>query len=97
MLEPPHDCPVCALEEERTQQESCCRIKAGIAWHGMNYHYHDFVMIKADKGPCRLGQICAIVSPKSRQRGLPTIGVKLMGRVSTLNNRPANVVKDEVS
>lgn len=95
--EPPHNCPVCALDEERSLEMEARVIESGngVAWRGTNYHRHDFVMIKADRGPCLLGQISDIKQPKHR-RDLPFLLVKPLGRTSALRCRPTHAAKDEV-
>src|ERR1700683_3095015 len=44
--QPPDNCPVCLLTEQRDQEEDPRKLSSGVAWHGTNYHIHDFAMIK---------------------------------------------------
>lgn len=92
--QPPENCPVCLLAVQRDQEEDPRKLSSGVAWHGINYHIHDFVMIKAEKGPCHIGHIVHI---RFRTKSGPIVTVKLLGRISTLKTRPQNVTKDEVS
>jgi DNA (cytosine-5)-methyltransferase 1 len=90
----PENCPVCLLTEQRDREEDACQLSSGVAWHGINYHIHDFAMIKADQGPCHIGHIVHI---RFRTKSGPIVTVHLLGRISTLKSRPRNVTKDEVS
>jgi DNA (cytosine-5)-methyltransferase 1 len=92
--QPPENCPVCQLTEQRDREEDARELSSGVAWHGINYHIHDFVMIKAEQGPCHIGHIVRI---RFRTKSGPIVTVNLMGRISTLTTRPQNVNKDEVS
>jgi DNA (cytosine-5)-methyltransferase 1 len=92
--QPPENCPVCLLAEQRDQEEDAHELPSGIAWHGVNYHIHDFVMIKADQGPCQIGHIVRV---RYRTKSGPLVTFKLLGRISTLKVRPDNVTKNEVS
>lgn len=94
--EPPDNCPVCLLKEQRGTETCAQKLKAGVGWHGMNYHIYDFVTIKAEQGPCHIGHIIDIRFPQYRNRDLPTVTVKLLGRICTIKMRPRDVIKDEV-
>lgn len=96
--EPPDNCPVCLLKEQRGTEMYGQKLKAGVAWHGVNYHIYDFVMIKAEQGPCHIGHIINIRFPQNyRSHDLPIVTVKLMGRICTIKTRPRDVIKDEAS
>ena len=90
---PPDNCSVCLLQEQRNLDEVSMVLQGGVAWHGNSYHVHDFVMLKADKGPCHIGQIKSINVP---DRVPSTISVRLLGRICTMEARPEDVDKDEV-
>ena len=90
---PPDNCSVCLLQEQRSLDEVSMVLQGGVAWHGASYHVHDFVMLKANKGPCHIGQIKSINVP---DRATAIISVRLLGRVSTMETRPESVDKDEV-
>jgi len=90
--QPPDNCPVCLLSEQRDQEEDPRILSSGVAWHGVNYHKYDFAMTKADQGPCHIGYIVDILRTKSG----PIVKVKLLGRISTIKSRPEDVAKDEV-
>jgi len=62
--QPPENCPVCQLTEQRDREEDARELSSGVAWHGMNYHIHDFVMIKAEQGRV----ILAILSASDFER-----------------------------
>lgn len=95
--EPPDNCPVCLLKEQRGTETYSQKLNAGVGWHGVNYHIYDFVMIKAEQGPCHIGHIIDIRFPQNyRSHDLPVVTVKLMGRISTIKTRPRDVIKDEV-
>jgi DNA (cytosine-5)-methyltransferase 1 len=89
--EPPDNCPVCLLAEQRDQEEDARKLPFGVAWHGVNYHIHDFAMIKAEQGPCHIGHIVHI---RFRTKSGPVVTVKLLGRISTFNITP-DITKDD--
>lgn len=96
--EPPDNCPVCLLKEQRASETYGQRLNTGVGWHGVNYHIYDFVMIKAEQGPCHIGHIVDIRFPQNyRSHDLPVITVKLMGRICAIKTRPRDVMKDEVA
>jgi DNA (cytosine-5)-methyltransferase 1 len=90
---PPDNCPVCLLSAQRDREEDARLLSSGIAWHGVNYHIHDFAMTKAERGPCYIGQIIHI---RFRTKFGPIVKVKLLGRVGSIKARPEDVTKDEV-
>lgn len=92
---PPDNCSVCLLQEQRNLDEvpSILPSGKGVTWHGGCYHVHDFILLKADKGPCQVGQIRSIDVPNRKPA---TITVRLLGRISQMERRPDNVDKDEV-
>ena len=95
--EPPNNCSVCLLLEQRNAEKVDRRLKTGVAWHGVNYHIHDFVLIKAELGPCHIGQITHIqFSSKSRSHELAVITAKLLGRICTIGALPSDIERDEV-
>jgi DNA (cytosine-5)-methyltransferase 1 len=91
---PPENCPVCILTEQRDREEDARPLSSGVAWHGVNYHIHDFAMIKSVQGPCDIGHITHI---RFRTRAGPIVTVKLVGRISTLKICPDGVTKHEAS
>lgn len=95
--EPPNNCPVCLLGEQRNSEELPQQLQTGVAWHAVNYHIHDFVMIKAVDGPCQVGHIIRIQFPESsRLEDKPFATVNLLGRIGNVKGRPRELMRDEV-
>jgi DNA (cytosine-5)-methyltransferase 1 len=96
--EPPDNCPVCLLVEQRNHGSFWSRIRGGISYLGKAYHVHDFVLIRTTSGPCEIGQISDIrLQERFHRHDSPKIFAKLFGRIGNLDIRPDHVVKDEVS
>lgn len=97
--QPPDNCPVCLLDLQKDQESYGSKIPAGVAYHGNTFHLYDFVLIRADIGPCHIGHIVDILFPaKAHRNESPTIRARVLGRIgSLLGILPRNVVKDEVS
>ena len=73
------------------------RLPAGIKYIGMDFHIHDFALLRSDEGPCKIGHITCIQFPgRSQRQGSPIVTFKLLGRVSELAV-PHDMLKDEVS
>lgn len=91
----PYDhCPVCIMVEEREEALVPHEIHRGVAWKGAKYHHRDFVMIKAQEGPCHIGQITRIHIQQSDDECW--VRVRMFGRIGKLGVRPAEELKDEV-
>ncbi|KAH7886266.1 S-adenosyl-L-methionine-dependent methyltransferase [Phlebopus sp. FC_14] len=89
---PPDNCHVCELSHEFEEHLHVRKLLGGgVAWHGNNYHLNDFVLIKADEGPCHVGQLINLPLDDDQTE----IMVKLFGRVDKLGNRPVTTLKDE--
>ncbi|KIL00792.1 hypothetical protein PAXRUDRAFT_29521 [Paxillus rubicundulus Ve08.2h10] len=92
---PPHNCHVCDLGERFDEDMQAETIRGGVRWHRVNYHIDDFVLIKADEGPCHIGHIISF-NPRDRHGNNDfTVTVKLFGRIDMLGNRPVSTMKDE--
>jgi hypothetical protein len=91
----PYDhCHVCLMVEEQEEALVPHKIRRGVAWKGAKYHLRDFVMIKAQEGPCHIGQITHVHIQQSDDEGW--VRVRMFGRISKLGLRPAEELKDEV-
>ncbi|OJA18063.1 hypothetical protein AZE42_05415 [Rhizopogon vesiculosus] len=90
----PDHCPVCVIVAEREEELVPQKIHHGVAWHGAKYHVHDTIMIKAQEGPCHIGQILHIHFPQSDYEDSVSVRVKLFGRIDKLGLRPAEELKD---
>lgn len=90
----PYDyCPVCSMVEEGKDALVPHKIDRGVAWKGTKYHLRDIVMIKAQEGPCHIGQITRIHIQQSDDEGW--VRVRMFGRINKLGLRPAEELKDE--
>lgn len=90
----PYDhCHVCLMVEEQEEALVPHKIRRGVAWKGAKYHLRDFVMIKAQEGPCHIGQITHVHIQQSDDEGW--VRVRMFGRISKLGLRPAEELKDE--
>ncbi|KAG5635917.1 hypothetical protein H0H81_009679 [Sphagnurus paluster] len=100
---PPDNCPVCPLLEQREQEGIESPLRSGdringIAFGGQTYHYEDFVLYRADEGPAHVGYITdfKILPPKSDGKICTQVFVKRVGRVASLGNvLPQDVLRDE--
>lgn len=73
------------------------KVSGGAVWHQTEYHESDFVLIKADEGPCHIGHVLEINLPRrGRAHDKTKVRVHLLGRIDKLGNRPATTLKDEV-
>jgi DNA (cytosine-5)-methyltransferase 1 len=93
---PPDHCPVCTIVVEREEELVPQKIHHGVSLNGIKYHVHDTVMIKAQEGPCHIGQIFRIHFEQSDDEDSVLVRVKLLGRIDKLGLRPAEEPKDEV-
>ncbi|KAG1742724.1 S-adenosyl-L-methionine-dependent methyltransferase [Suillus paluster] len=95
--EHPHDrCPVCLMVEEKEEELVPQKIHRGVAWKGVKYHVHDSVMIRAEEGPCHIGQITRIHFLQSGDKDSVSVRVKLFARIDRLGLlRPAEEPIDE--
>jgi DNA (cytosine-5)-methyltransferase 1 len=95
---PPYNCPVCLLAEQKDREIFGDKLPTGVTYHGVNFHVHDFALIRACDGPCHIGYITDIRFPGKLQRHMsPTIVVKMLGRVSSLAGiLPQGIAKEEV-
>jgi hypothetical protein len=97
--QPPNNCSVCLLVEQNEQSSNWNMLPTGLSYQGQKFHIHDFALIRSHSGPCHIGYITDIQFPGNSQHGgTPTIKVKLMGRISNMDNIcPQHIIKDEVS
>ncbi|KAG6331286.1 hypothetical protein ID866_7799 [Astraeus odoratus] len=94
---PPECCYVCDIMEQYNYDLHAHPLRHGVAWHARKYHIDDFVLIKAEEGPCHIGHISDIkLSPHSADDDDNKIVVTMLGRVDKLGCRPDTVLKDEV-
>ncbi|KAK7686545.1 hypothetical protein QCA50_010145 [Cerrena zonata] len=49
--DPPHNCPVCLISDQKESESFPCQIVNGLAFMGENYHIHDFVLIQSESCP----------------------------------------------
>ena len=96
---PPNNCLSCALREEREMQTSRLELKNengvthGVAFAGKQFHMEDFVLYRAESGPCNIGYV---VDVKFEGR-FPFVVVRKVGRIADLEKiLPAKMIKDEV-
>lgn len=94
--EPPDHCHACVMVSEKEEESIPRKIDHGVAWKGVKYHVHDTVMIKAQEGPCNIGQIFRIHFAQSDDDNSVFVRVKLFGRIDKLGLRPAEELKHEV-
>ncbi len=97
--DPPDNCPVCHKGIEQQDSENPRLIKKGFAIGYQHYHWNDFIMIKADTGVCKIGQIIGVRFPEATRESTDVkVHVQLLGRVSDiLYICPKPVFIDEVS
>ncbi|KAF8633579.1 hypothetical protein AX15_001372 [Amanita polypyramis BW_CC] len=92
--QPPENCSVCVLSEQRDQTVEPRTLREdgaqnGVAYGDYNFHLYDFVLYRAEKGPGDIGYIVEV--------GVDTVRVKQVGRIGSLDDiLPDNVVRDEV-
>jgi DNA (cytosine-5)-methyltransferase 1 len=96
---PPNNCLSCALQEERDIQVSPLELKTdggvthGLAFAGKQFHLEDFVLYRADSGPCNIGHIVGVTF----EHRSAFVTVRKVGRISDLGRLlPAKMIKDEV-
>jgi len=82
--------------EKREDELIPQKIPHGVAWKGVKYHVHDTIMIRAEEGPCHIGQIFRINFSQSDDQDSLFVRVRLFGRIDKLGLRPASELKDEV-
>lgn len=94
---PPDCCHICDMLDQFDYDSHAHPLRRGVAWHQHKYHIDDFVLIKADEGPCHIGHICDIqLPPGSVDDDDNRIVVSVLGRVDRLGCRPEGLLKDEV-
>lgn len=94
---PPDCCPICDKRDQFNYDLHAHPLRRGVAWHQQKYHTDDFVLIKADEGPCHIGHIRHIrLAADSADDDDNKITVSLLGRVDKLGCRPETLLKDEV-
>jgi len=96
---PPNNCLSCALQEERDIQVSPLELKTeggithGLAFAGKQFHLEDFVLYRAESGPCNIGYVVGVTF----QHRSAFVTVRKVGRISDLGKiLPASMIKDEV-
>jgi DNA (cytosine-5)-methyltransferase 1 len=96
---PPDNCPVCPLLQQREadMDPRVCKDEFGnqngVAFGGTTYHYEDFVLYRAEKGPAHIGYITGL-NLDIRE---PKVTARKVGRISDLKGvMPANLFRDEV-
>lgn len=93
---PPDCCHVCDIVRQYDDHLVAHPVNNGVAWHAREYHIDDFVLIKAEDGPCIIGHIRDIfLAPDSADEDDNKIVVTLLGRVDKVRCRPENILKDE--
>ncbi|KAI6000261.1 S-adenosyl-L-methionine-dependent methyltransferase, partial [Pisolithus marmoratus] len=93
---PPDCCHVCDIVKQYDHDLLAHPVNNGVAWHAREYHIDDFVLIKAEDGPCIIGHIRDIfLAPDSADEDDNKIVVTLLGRVDKVSCRPETVLKDE--
>jgi DNA (cytosine-5)-methyltransferase 1 len=94
--EPPNNCPACLLNEQREHEKETRQLKDehgnkhGVAFAGVDYHLEDFVLYRAETGPANIGYVIKI------QVANESITVRKVGRISSLDVLPSNILRDEV-
>ena len=92
---PPDNCPVCETAAKFDQGLQAEKIHLGVRWHGVEYHLDDCVFIKADEGPCHIGQITNFIHGRSEGHSVKVV-VRLFGRTDKIGSRPDTTLKDGV-
>lgn len=95
----PDNCPVCPLHAEREAKTNIQElkddngVKNGVAFGGHTYHYEDFVLYRADKGPANIGYITEFDLNGKAQM----VTIRKVGRISSLDHiLPKHILRDEV-
>jgi len=91
---PPDNCPACEIARKFDEGLEAARIHLGVRWHGVDYHLDDCVLIKADEGPCHIGQIISFDHGDGHSSA--KVVVRLFGRTDKVGTRPDTTLKDEV-
>ncbi|KAL4250277.1 DNA (cytosine-5)-methyltransferase [Abortiporus biennis] len=107
-LPPPENCPICIKQTQRDEDEHAREIPDGVAFHGINFHINDFVLIRASGGvdntgtssqvtPSHIGQITDVKWPSgSRRMESGVVSVHMLGRISDISSIcPSSILKDE--
>ncbi|KAL4067275.1 S-adenosyl-L-methionine-dependent methyltransferase [Scleroderma yunnanense] len=93
---PPDCCHICDMMDQFNYDFHAHPVRRGVAWHQQKYHVNDFVLLKADEGPCHIGHIRDMqLAPGSVEDDDNKIIVAMLGRVDKLGCRPPTVLKDE--
>ena len=99
---PPFNCTICPLLDQQDQEKTENKLKDekgntnGFTFRGEKYHFEDFVLYHAQRGPAHLGYIVdfRIINNKKLRS---EVHLRRVGRISSLGNvLPHNVLKDEV-
>lgn len=65
--DPPDNCPVCLISEQKQEEAFPNQIKDGLAIMGQTYHLNDFVLVKSEacphKEPPNICDACKRVQP----------------------------------
>ena len=97
---PPNNCLSCALREEQDLQVSPLELKNergithGMSFAGKQFHLEDFVLYRAESGPCNIGYVIDIAFSNR----LTLVTVRKVGRISQLDEKilPPKMIRDEV-
>ncbi|KAF5385343.1 hypothetical protein D9615_001032 [Tricholomella constricta] len=103
MNNPPYNCMVCPVVQQQEQEKADLplndsqKIVNGVAYGGQNYHYEDFVLYRAEKGPANIGYITGFNFLPLRGGDVRTeVYLKRVGRISSIANvLPDDVLRDE--
>ncbi|CCM04603.1 uncharacterized protein FIBRA_06785 [Fibroporia radiculosa] len=97
--EPPENCPVCLLSEQREHERVGQLIEDGVAYGGLNYHVHDFALLRAenDVDSADIVQILDVrFSTRARSAHLAVMSVRMLGRIGDIMHIcPHGIIKDE--
>lgn len=91
---PPDNCTACKLAQKLDEGTEVAKIHLGVRWHGVEYHLDDCVLIKADEGPCHIGQTIRFDHGIGHDN--VKVVVRLFGRTDRVGSRPDTALKDEV-
>ena len=91
---PPDNCPACEIAKRFDEGLEATKIHLGVRWHGVEYHLDDCVFIKAEEGPCLIGQIIKFDHGDGHHD--VKVDVRLFGRIDKVGSRPNTTLKDEV-
>ena len=102
---PGENCPSCALETERFEQQSCTPIKdedgllIGYEYMGLAYHLHDFVLYYGQGDAAQIGYVIDVQPTPPPGETFGYVTIQKVGRMVEINHLhllPRRLLQDEV-